>query len=123
MTFVYVFADCDGVRRHMEGLLLSENIEKVRELSGRLDAAIKECGENARRLLGADVIVAGGDDIFLMIPKEHYDFELLETVITMVERRTDLFVSVGIGPSLAEAYINLARAKAVGGGRVGKFVD
>ncbi len=119
MTSVYVFADCDGVRRHIDGLLLSAKLEEVREFSSRLDAALKKCGENAKSLLAADVIVAGGDDLLLMIPAEKYIFDLLEKVIRTLERDAGLPVSVGIGPTIEVAYINLARAKAKGAGRVG----
>jgi hypothetical protein len=113
---MYVLGDGDRIRSRVESLLLGEELEDLRAFSTALTRAIRECGEILARELAGDVIVSGGDD--LLVIAENYDRRVLLDVSRGFLEKTGCTISFGVSRTVESAFINLRRAKAMGGGTV-----
>ena len=109
--FLYIFGDGDRVREKLEGFLLNQDLESLGSLSRRLSEGIRLIGDELSLRMGAEVVMAGGDDILLRVPVSKYGRELLEEVVGIYMEQTGLSISFGVGPTLEQAYLNLRRAK------------
>jgi hypothetical protein len=108
---LYIFGDGDRVRERLEGFLLSQDLESLGSLSRRLSEGIRLIGDELSLRMGAEVVMAGGDDILMRVPASKYDRKLLEEVVSVYMEQTGLSISFGVGPTLEQAYLNLRRAK------------
>ena len=71
-NYIYAFGDGDKIREKVENYLFNHDLEGLTTFSQNLTSAISQLKENAIATTNAKVIVAGGDDILLCIPRENY---------------------------------------------------
>ena len=113
---VYVLGDADRIRERIEGYLLGDRPADVRTFSERLAVGLREFVCSAELLLGADVLMAGGDDVLLCVKATSYSRHTLEELAKTFCQATGCTISLGVGGDVSIAYLNLRRAKAAGGG-------
>lgn len=115
---LYVLGDGDRVRDHLERLLLNGNLEELSLFSAALSAGVSALAQKATIRLGADVLMAGGDDLLLCVNRITYSRVTLEQLGAEFFKDTGCSMSFGVGGDTVAAYLNLRRAKANGGGIV-----
>ncbi len=115
---VYVLGDADRVRERIEGYLLGDRPEDVRTFSERLGTGLGDLVRSAETLLGANVLMAGGDDILLCVKRSSYSRRTLAELAKTFCETTGCTISFGVGADVSIAYLNLRRAKATGGGAI-----
>jgi hypothetical protein len=109
--FLYIFGDGDRVRERLEGFLLSHDLESLASLSRSLSEGIRLIGDELSLRMGAELVMAGGDDILVRVPTSKYDTKLLDEMVKIYIEKTGLSMSFGVGLTLEQAYLNLRRAK------------
>jgi minimal CRISPR polymerase-like protein len=112
----YLHADADGIRTRVERLLFNERLEELRDFSARLSASITDTAASLAIQFLGDIIVAGGDDILLEFAPARYQRTAVAKAMKDFGMATGCTLSVGVGTSVFEAYLNLRRAKSEGGG-------
>lgn len=113
---VLVIGDADQIRLKIENYFFQGNFEKLRKFSTSLTEGIKEISSVAERDLGADIIMAGGDDIILKIPRDKYNQSNILELIDIFRNITSNNISFGVGENPEDAFVCLAKAKSRGGG-------
>lgn len=108
---LYIFGDGDRVRERLEGLLLSQDLEALGTLSSKLSNGIRLLGDELSKRMGAEILMAGGDDILIRVPFAMYDRNVLAELVKIYREHTGLSMSFGVGSTVEEAYLNLRRAK------------
>ncbi len=114
-NILYILGDADQIRRTIEGYLFSQDLEALREFSKSLTHAIESFAKAAERL-GAEIIFAGGDDILFRIPISKFSAIDIRNFMKLFEEESGSTISIGVGSTPEEAFINLAKAKASGPG-------
>jgi len=109
--YMYVLGDGDKIREKVEYYLLNHDLETLTQFSQSLTNAINELKEIAISTMSARVIVAGGDDILLHVPREKYRKELIQKLQQVFHNITGVTISFGVGKTIEAVYINLRRAK------------
>lgn len=106
----YYAIDGDDVGRHLEALILSEDVAAVRTYSQIVETAVRLI---RGRLLdqGCSIIFCAGDSILAEAPA------LLPKEVTPTSVGGISF-SIGIGRTCADALLALKRAKGLGRGRM-----
>jgi len=115
---VYVLGDADRVRERLEGYLLGDRPADVRTFSQQLSEGLADFVRSAQVLFGADILMAGGDDVLLSVEDGLYSRRTLEQLVRAFSEKTGCTISLGVGNDVSTAYLNLRRAKAAGGGGV-----
>lgn len=110
--YVYVLGDGDRIRERVEALLLKNDFEKLARLSQGLTDAINHMKLQAISMMDAEVIIAGGDDIFFRVARPCYRKLHLEELAEVFFEATGSSFSFGVGTNAESAYLNLRRAKA-----------
>jgi hypothetical protein len=113
---LFVLGDADQVRRRIEALLFAGNLEELGRLSRKIGDAIQAFGARAQSSMKAHVVFAGGDELLFLVSSSLYSEATVYELISEFQLATSLSISVGVGNSAEEAYLNLARAKAMGPG-------
>jgi hypothetical protein len=111
MEYFYVLGDGNHIRENVEFYLLNHDLESLSKFSQSLTTAINELKELAISSMNAQVILAGGDDILLSVPRENYRKELIQKLQQAFLTTTGITISFGVGNTVEAAYINLRRAK------------
>ena len=100
----------------------------IEEVGGRLvpeyacTRAINVVGRSAPVIVDAvltmeaKIVFAGGDDLFFTTTLTNYREEKLRALMHEFSRRTECYISFGVGPTIEAAFINLRLAKANGQG-------
>ena len=112
MEYFYVLGDGNHIRERVEFYLLNHDLESLSNFSQSITTAINELKEMAISTMSGRVILAGGDDILLSVPRENYRKELIQKLQQAFLDTTGITISFGIGKTIEAAYINLRRAKA-----------
>jgi hypothetical protein len=112
---LYVLGDGDRVRVHVERRLLRSEFDELRTFSSALTNAVTALARDAQAQLGADVVMAGGDDILLRIPAASFSIEKLRDLSLNFAKRTGCTITFGVAPTIEGAFICLRRGKAAGG--------
>ena len=111
IEYFYVLGDGNHIRENVEFYLLNHDLESLSKFSQSLTTAINELKEIAISSMNAQVILAGGDDILLSVPREKYRKELIQKLQQAFLTTTGITISFGVGKSIEVACINLRRAK------------
>jgi hypothetical protein len=113
---IFVLGDGDGIRMKIEAYLLNGNLEQLSDFSSALTQAIREIARLAIQNMEARVVFAGGDDICFITSFSNYHEEEMQVLLEHFFRRTGCSLSFGAGRNIEEAFLNLRRAKSMGGG-------
>jgi hypothetical protein len=103
--------DGNKIRERIENHLLNGELESLEILSQKLIDAIDKTKLLAISIMGAKVIMAGGDDLLLLVEYTKYHRELVQQLSDLFERESGASISFGVGQTLESAYLNLRRAK------------
>jgi hypothetical protein len=112
----FICGDADRVRVRVEQLLLSADLDGLADFSRNLSAAVRSIADNVAERFQCEVVVAGGDDIVIALQRTHYDPGYLRELSTEFHKTTGCSISFGCGPTPIDAFVNLHKAKANGGG-------
>lgn len=115
---LFIYGDADQVRLRVERHLLGRDFDQLRAFSEKLSLAVTELARRAEKLLGAEVIIAGGDDILLRLQPESYSHETLTDLQNQFHQSTGCTISFGVGSQVEWSFVNLRKAKAMGGGLI-----
>lgn len=115
---IFILGDADRVREQIERQLLGGNLAGVAKLSAKLAAGIVNLVRAAEESLEAETIMSGGDDVLFRVSSDAYSLEALKEISRHFRSETGCTISFGVGNEVALAYLNLRRAKAVGGGTI-----
>jgi minimal CRISPR polymerase domain len=113
---LFVLGDADLVRRRAEGLLLSNQLHLLRDLSEALTNSIRALARTAESRMGAEVVVCGGDEILFLVEEERFNEAIVQTMMADFSAQCGLTISFGVGRSSGSAFLELTRAKARGPG-------
>ena len=117
-ALLYALGDGDKIRDRVEYYLFSENFEGLSKFSKSLIEAINSISAIAFSSMNVEVIMAGGDDVLFQITKDKYSLESLLQLAEIFKSSTGNSFSFGIGSTITSAYLNLRKAKSLGGGCV-----
>ncbi len=106
---IYCSIDGDRIGARIEVKLLQENLAEAKELSDRVNAAMREIVERIKAT-GGKLIFWGGDSIFAEFD-EGFDENLREELSQLFSERTGCTISIGTGNTPLEAYLKLKRQK------------
>jgi hypothetical protein len=115
---LYLIGDGDNIRNRIEFYLLNGHLKKLTHFSESLTEAIGILRASAISEMGAEIVYAGGDDIFFHVDKNRYERPILEEMSNTFFRITGSTISFGVGESIEAAFLNLTRAKASGKGQI-----
>jgi len=115
---LYLMGDGDDIREHIEFYLLNSDLNALTSFSKNLTKAITVIMEFAVSRMDAEVIYAGGDEIFFRIDKDRYNRTFIEEMISIFQKITSNTISFGVGESVEAAFLNMRRAKALGRGEI-----
>ena len=113
---IFVLGDGDGIRKKIESYLLNGDLEQVRDFSSSLTEAVREIARLAIQNMESRIVFAGGDDICFITTSGNYHEEEMQVLLEHFFRRTGCSISFGAGRNIEEAFLNLRRAKSMGGG-------
>jgi hypothetical protein len=107
----YAFFDGDNIGNTIDNLLSNGRITEATHLSESIKLAIFQIELFVKSVEGAEIIIAGGDDVLI-----EYDFQkcgstLLEDISSLFTKQTGLSISCGVGNNVPQAIDNLANAK------------
>lgn len=111
-AYLYVLGDADRVREGIDQRLLRGRLDELRAFSAALTEGIAALLRSFEVEMGAEVIMAGGDDVLLVVDASRYSVEKNRAVAAHFLKATGCAISFGVSASLQGAYINLRRAKA-----------
>lgn len=74
---LFVLGDADRVRERVEKYLLASELSELSKFSNALTLAIGRLARGAEDLMGAETIMAGGDDLLLCMPRRLYSYAAL----------------------------------------------
>jgi hypothetical protein len=115
---LYLYADADGVRLSLERLLFEQRLDELSHLSSTLHKAVQATASALAKQFAGRVIIAAGDDILILTTAALYDHKAITDAMASFASTTGCTLSVGVGPTISECYINLRRAKSAGGGAI-----
>ena len=116
-----VYFDGDDVSSALELLLLNGDAEGARTYSESLLQASSAIRAHLSAVTGAEIILAGGDDLVVRLPGESIPVSvsgLIDRLRRDYRSTCGKTLSVGVGCDTREAVLNLRRAKLMGGNRV-----
>ncbi|MFG1420922.1 Cas10/Cmr2 second palm domain-containing protein [Roseixanthobacter liquoris] len=112
---LYVLGDADRVREKVEAALFRHDLAGLtafsQTMTGAIATLVREMGER----LGAQTVMAGGDDVLFTVDADRFDADVLTRFAAAFASATGCSISFGIGVTPDAAYLNLRRAKAAGG--------
>jgi methyl coenzyme M reductase beta subunit len=111
-TDLYILGDADQVRDGIDKRLLQGQLQELRAFSAALTSSIAHLLRSFEDEMGAEVIMAGGDDLLVRVPAARYSVDANLALAVLFQRDTGCAISFGVGSTLSAAYINLRRAKA-----------
>ncbi|MBN9365450.1 MAG: hypothetical protein J0H59_00285 [Comamonadaceae bacterium] len=111
-THLYVLGDADRVREGIDQRLLRGRLDELRAFSASLSDGVAALLGSFEVEMGAEVVMAGGDDVLLIVNASRYSVEKNRLVAANFLKATGCAISFGVSASLQGAYINLRRAKA-----------
>jgi hypothetical protein len=117
-SYTYALGDADNVRKRLQGYLLSGDLESLGRFSAGLTEGIKTVARLAQEGMNGEIIFCGGDEVLLRFRSADFSVEGLETISNRFSKTTGATISFGVGKGTDEAFLNLARAKAMEPGRV-----
>lgn len=113
-NLVYAHFDGDDVGPQLELHLLDNKIEDARAYSRAISDAIAHVLQLIRATEDADIIAAGGDDVFVSWPAGAVSRQRITEITEVFRKLSGRTMSVGVGTSPREAAESLHRAKLTG---------
>lgn len=109
---VFIIGDGDGIRKNIDRYLFNNELSRLTDFSASLTNSISEIALVAKQTMNAEIIYAGGDDIFFIVDLDDYQESKIQQLMNVFIEKTGCSISFGIGLSVQEAFINLRLAKA-----------
>lgn len=115
----FLAIDGDDIGRHLEVYVITENKNKLRELSQEFENLINELFNQIKKNPSIKVLLHGGDSILLEMPRS--EIETTVNLIRTTSRGTSFTFSGGYGKTMRDAYLALKLAKATGKNKIIPF--
>jgi CHASE3 domain sensor protein len=112
-SYIYVLGDADNIRKKLQGYLLSGDLESLRRFSSGLTEGVRLVARLAQESMSAEVIFSGGDEVLLRLDASLFSLDELRKIKSRFEEYVGATISFGAGSTTEEAFLNLARAKAM----------
>ena len=112
---LFLFVDGDSIGAMCGRAVIANDVEKLRSVSSRIDAA-QEFIQNWCAQVGGIKISGGGDEASMQIPESSKD--KIKDLRMSIEKSFGYTISVGVGKNLSEAGTALLVAKLRGKDRV-----
>jgi len=110
-TYKYLLFDGDKVRNRVELYLLEHELKKLSDFSLAIYNAIDLLKKISKEKLNAKIIYGAGDELFIYIDENNYNVNQIKDMINCFRNKTNCTMSVGVGNSPDQAFINLRKAK------------
>lgn len=107
----FAFFDGDNVGNTIDNLLNNGKVKEASRLSENIKLAILQIKLFVNSIDGAEVIIAGGDDILIGFNYDNFEYKLLEKLADIFTKHTGLSISCGVGDNISQAINNLASVK------------
>jgi hypothetical protein len=114
----YAFFDGDNIGISMEILLTENRVFEAQKFSQNISSAMKEIRKILSSISDINIIILGGDDIFLEYNSFTTELFFIEDIRRIFKEITGNSMSCGIGKTPAESIRNLYLAKLYGKDRV-----
>jgi hypothetical protein len=114
MTYFYIY-DGDQVGRRLEYLLLLNDEQAAAKFSQEVRQALASLVAELKER-GCEIVFSGGDEVLARS-------EALIEINDISRQRNSIAFSLGIGKSPREALLSLMKAKALGSGLCGRFIE
>lgn len=108
---IYIIGDGDDVRKHIDRLILSKKFDELRSLSLKIDSEIKELCKIIRNELNADIIYSNGDGFLAIVNEAKNLDEISKKWQNSFYDSCGISLSIGFGPTIESALIELKWAK------------
>ncbi|MBI1764795.1 MAG: hypothetical protein HYR56_25575 [Acidobacteria bacterium] len=110
-TVKYAFFDGDNIGNSIENLLNNGRVKEATHLSESIKLAIFQIESLINSTTGAELIIAGGDDVLIKYDFDKHDYNFLENIASIFTKHTGLSMSCGVGDNVPQAINNLMNAK------------
>jgi GTP cyclohydrolase III len=114
MSILYIAIDGDDVGRHLEYLMLVNDIDGITEFSIKYKKAMDWLVQSLIARFEASVVFSGGDNILASLSEEKFTLKDVELIRSKFSKIADKTLSIGIGNSAREAYFALKLSKSSG---------
>ena len=118
MDKLYIAADGDDMGSKIGAYIMSNNVEKAKELSRLIHKGEKKVIDFATKTWQGNMILSGGDDMLVAVSPSKFDSAQLEQMRKLYHQTTGATLTVGVGDSAAEAAKALAYGKNTGKNKV-----
>ena len=115
---LFLLGDADNVRKKMQGLLLSGNLDALKALSSALSRHVAELSSLIENSFAADIVFCGGDELLARVEYDKFNEGRLRELTAGFKEKTGITISFGVGRSVEEAFTNLSRAKSAEPGSI-----
>lgn len=111
---VYIYLDGDGIGRRIEAYIVSGDLEGAARFSKHVTEAL--CAmEEVLNESGAEIVFSGGDNILAKVADLG---DVFYDLLKIFFGKTGATASAGVGLTATQAFLGLALAKSLGGGRI-----
>jgi len=108
----FAFFDGDNVGNTIDNLLNNDKVKEASLLSENIKKAILKIKLFINSIDGAEIIIAGADDILISYNSEKFEeYIFLEKLTNIFTNYTGLSMSCGVGYSISQAANNLSSVK------------
>jgi hypothetical protein len=114
VSSAFAYFDGDNVGSRLELLLLDNDSDGAKTYSESVAAALVQACQLMRSLPTAQIIFAGGDDIFATWQMRSIQTDDIETIRAAYYATCGQTLSVGVGLTPMNASLSLRRAKLLG---------
>jgi hypothetical protein len=111
-SYFYILGDGNNIRDRVDHLLLNDDLEALKNVSQCIINAINAMKDYAVSKMDAEIIIAGGDDIFFRMKRSDYRKTDVNILASIFQDMTGCTFSFGIGETVEDAFVDLRRAKA-----------
>lgn len=115
----YAFLDGDNIGNAINNLFSNGRIKEAQGVSESIKSALFKIERFVHSTPGVDLIIAGGDDIFVKYESGKHGLELIEKIADMFYQQTGLTMSYGVGETVEESISNLIIKKQQNKGVIG----
>ncbi len=111
---MYIAIDGDDVGSRLEHLIITNSVESLEELSGKLHSAFRWLCSLFTNSYTGRLIFFGGDNLLVEVCASTIDKHGLAEISKEFFRKTGFTLSIGVGPSPQKAYFALKYVKTGG---------
>lgn len=115
---LFIRLDGDRIGDSIELALMNDDPKEAQDIHNRVQQSIAKIVKHIDAKSGARILLVGSDDILFKMPIEKYEDSFLREVNEIFFQNSKFTLSIGVGRSISQALVSLAKAKLSGRNRI-----